>query len=198
MTASVVDLSDVVVRFDGRTVLGPVTLRIMPGERWVTLGPNGSGKTTLLSIVGARRQPSSGTARVLELKFGRGDVRTLHDEMVGWLWSQGVRKLWLTTEAGTRAEHFYLLDLEGIRRHRNLNRRRRIKNLVQLNRTLGRYLRPADKIRFLNYYLGRSFSSPADKRVWVARVLRQSKRLDRLRDLKMSAVAIGGQAAHES
>lgn len=81
MTASVVDLSDVVVRFDGRTVLGPVTLRIMPGERWVTLGPNGSGKTTLLSIVGARRQPSSGTARVLGLKFGRGDVRTLHDEI---------------------------------------------------------------------------------------------------------------------
>jgi UDP-glucose:(heptosyl)LPS alpha-1,3-glucosyltransferase len=102
------------------------------------------------------------------------------------------------SDAAGGAEHFYLLDLEGIRRHRNLNRRRRIKNLVQLNRTLGRYLRPADKIRFLKYYLGRSFSNPADKRVWIARVLRQSKRLDRLRDLKMSAVAMRGQAAHES
>lgn len=39
---------------------------------------------------------------------GRGYGRTLHDEMVAWLWSQGLGKLWLTTESGTRAEHFYL------------------------------------------------------------------------------------------
>src|SRR5215475_8191143 len=38
-------------------------------------------------------------------------------------------------------EQLYLLDLEGIRRYRKLNRRRQIKNLVQLNRTLGKYLR---------------------------------------------------------
>jgi UDP-glucose:(heptosyl)LPS alpha-1,3-glucosyltransferase len=102
------------------------------------------------------------------------------------------------SDAAGGAEHFYLLDLEGIRRHRNLNRRRRIKNLVQLNRTLGRYLRPADKIRFLEHYLGPSLSNPTDKRAWVARVLRQSKRLDRLRGLTLSTVAIRGHAAHES
>jgi len=81
MTTLLVDLLDVVVRFDGRPVLGPLTLRITPGERWVVLGPNGCGKTTLLSIVGARRQPSSGTAQVLGLTFGGGDIRTLHDEI---------------------------------------------------------------------------------------------------------------------
>ena len=57
---SVVELHDVVVRIDGRVVLGPISLRIDAGERWVLIGPNGGGKTTLLSIVGARRQPSSG------------------------------------------------------------------------------------------------------------------------------------------
>ncbi|TAN55899.1 MAG: GNAT family N-acetyltransferase, partial [Betaproteobacteria bacterium] len=38
---------------------------------------------------------------------GRGHGRRLHDAMVAWLWSSGLRRLWLTTEAGTRAQHFY-------------------------------------------------------------------------------------------
>jgi GNAT superfamily N-acetyltransferase len=37
----------------------------------------------------------------------RGYGRLLHDTMVAWLWSQGLDRLWLTTEAGTRAQHFY-------------------------------------------------------------------------------------------
>jgi GNAT superfamily N-acetyltransferase len=37
----------------------------------------------------------------------RGFGRRLHDEMVDWLWSQGLQHLWLTTEPGTRAERFY-------------------------------------------------------------------------------------------
>jgi GNAT superfamily N-acetyltransferase len=31
----------------------------------------------------------------------------LHDEMIKWLWGQGVEALWLTTAPGTRAERFY-------------------------------------------------------------------------------------------
>ena len=34
---------------------------------------------------------------------GRGHGRRLHDAMVSWLWSQGLDRLWLTTEGGTRA-----------------------------------------------------------------------------------------------
>ncbi|MEZ5501051.1 MAG: GNAT family N-acetyltransferase [Steroidobacteraceae bacterium] len=37
----------------------------------------------------------------------RGYGRLLHDEMVSWLWSQGLERLWLTTEPGTRAQGFY-------------------------------------------------------------------------------------------
>jgi iron complex transport system ATP-binding protein len=76
-----VELRDVVVRIDGSTVLGPVSLSVLSGQRWVLLGPNGCGKTTLLTVVGARRQPSSGTARVLGLTLGRGDVRSLHPDI---------------------------------------------------------------------------------------------------------------------
>jgi ribosomal protein S18 acetylase RimI-like enzyme len=38
---------------------------------------------------------------------GRGHGRRLHDEMVGWLFSQGVRRLWLGTAPNTRAQRFY-------------------------------------------------------------------------------------------
>lgn len=38
---------------------------------------------------------------------GRGFGRQLHDQMVSWLWLQGLQRLWLTTDPGTRAERFY-------------------------------------------------------------------------------------------
>lgn len=38
---------------------------------------------------------------------GRGIGRQLHDEMVAWLWRQGLDRLHLCTEPGTRAEGFY-------------------------------------------------------------------------------------------
>jgi iron complex transport system ATP-binding protein len=74
-----------VVRFEevevrvavGGRLLGPVSLRVRPGERWVLMGPNGSGKTTLLSVAGAWRQPSSGRAWVLGAALGAQDVREL-------------------------------------------------------------------------------------------------------------------------
>lgn len=38
---------------------------------------------------------------------GRGYGRELHAAMISWLWRQGLERLWLTTEPGTRAERFY-------------------------------------------------------------------------------------------
>jgi len=38
---------------------------------------------------------------------GRGQGRRLHDVMVRWLFAAGLKRLWLTTSAGTRAERFY-------------------------------------------------------------------------------------------
>ena len=37
----------------------------------------------------------------------RGYGRLLHDTMLDWLWSQGLARLWLTTEPNTRAQRFY-------------------------------------------------------------------------------------------
>jgi GNAT superfamily N-acetyltransferase len=38
---------------------------------------------------------------------GRCHGRRLHDTMLGWLWSRGLRRLWLSTDPGTRAQRFY-------------------------------------------------------------------------------------------
>ncbi|HET7238646.1 MAG TPA: GNAT family N-acetyltransferase [Terrimicrobiaceae bacterium] len=38
---------------------------------------------------------------------GRGYGRTLHEAMVEWLFSQGVARIWLSTDPGTRAQRFY-------------------------------------------------------------------------------------------
>jgi iron complex transport system ATP-binding protein len=73
--SAVVEFDRVTVRIAGRQVLGPVSLDIDAGQRWVLLGPNGGGKTTLLSVIGARLHPTSGTARVLGHTYGRADMR---------------------------------------------------------------------------------------------------------------------------
>lgn len=39
---------------------------------------------------------------------GLGYGKVLHSTMVHWLWSLGLKRLWLTTGPGTRAERFYL------------------------------------------------------------------------------------------
>lgn len=42
-------------------------------------------------------------------KYERREIgRSLHDVMVEWLFEMGSEPLWLTTEAGTRAERFYI------------------------------------------------------------------------------------------
>ncbi len=74
---------------------------------------------------------------------------------------------------------FYLLDLEGIRRFRHLGERRRVKNLVQLNRTMGRMLSNTKKIYFLKIYLDGIFSDGTIKREWIRRIIKVSEREDR-------------------
>jgi serine/threonine protein kinase len=76
------------------------------------------------------------------------------------------------------AELFYLLDLEGTRRYSDLNLRRKVKNIVQLNHTLGRLLRRTEKMYFLKVYLDSSFASKRIKRRWVTAVIEQSRRRD--------------------
>lgn len=77
----VLDLRDVTLRRDGRTLVGPVTWQVELDERWVVLGPNGAGKTSLLRIASALEYPSSGTAVILGEQLGRTEVTELRSRV---------------------------------------------------------------------------------------------------------------------
>lgn len=89
-----------------------------------------------------------------------------------------------------QADCFFLLDLEGIRKYRRLSDRRRIKNLVQLNRTFGRHARRTEKMYFLARYMSSSFDDRRRKRLWSATILRRSSSLDRKKLAAKIATAI--------
>jgi tRNA A-37 threonylcarbamoyl transferase component Bud32 len=76
------------------------------------------------------------------------------------------------------SESFFLLDLEGIRRCRWLSWRRRVKNLVQLNRSLGLYMRRIDKYVFAKSYLSDFIGGRRQKRRWITAVLKRSGQKD--------------------
>jgi hypothetical protein len=73
---------------------------------------------------------------------------------------------------------FFLLDLEGVRRYSRLSKKRRLKNLVQLHRTLGRYVRRHEKLFFLKTYLGPESRNRGRKRRLISKVLRQTRRVE--------------------
>ena len=72
--SDVLELVDVSVVRDGRSLVDKVSWAIAEGERWVILGPNGAGKTTLLNIASSYLFPTSGTVQILGQKLGHVDV----------------------------------------------------------------------------------------------------------------------------
>lgn len=55
-------LDDIVVSFDGFTVLDHLSLEVARGELRFLIGPNGAGKTTLLDLISGKTRPVSGKA----------------------------------------------------------------------------------------------------------------------------------------
>jgi iron complex transport system ATP-binding protein len=84
LRSEVLRLVDVSFVRDNRTILAPLTWKVVAGQRWVVLGANGSGKTTLLRIAAMYEHPSSGDVRVLGERLGRTDVRVLR-RRIGYL-----------------------------------------------------------------------------------------------------------------
>lgn len=89
----------------------PTSLR--PGDaRWMLAG-DGRGWVCEVdgSIVGFAMADRSGAnvyALFVEPAYeGRGIGRILHDTMMDWFFTAGVKSVWLSTDPGTRAERLY-------------------------------------------------------------------------------------------
>ena len=69
---SAIDVSKLVKKFHGQTVLHGIDLQVNEGEVVAIIGPSGSGKTTLLRSINLLEQPESGTIRVGDITIDAG------------------------------------------------------------------------------------------------------------------------------
>jgi ABC-2 type transport system ATP-binding protein len=65
--ATVVEVDNLVKRYDGRTVVDGISFQVEEGEVFVIVGPNGAGKTTTVESIAGLRRPDDGAVRVLGL-----------------------------------------------------------------------------------------------------------------------------------
>ena len=70
----VLQVENVTVVRDGKTILGTIDWQVNENERWVILGPNGAGKSTLFALCSSQIHPTSGTVHILGSRLGAVDV----------------------------------------------------------------------------------------------------------------------------
>jgi hypothetical protein len=105
------------------------------------------------------------------------EVRRLHD---AGLFTRDLQETNLMLEQLSDGLKIYFVDLEDFRRTRRVSKRRRMINLIHLDRSIGRFVGRADRLRFLYGYLG-GRPTRHDARKIVARLGRIRYSLDRRR-----------------
>lgn len=69
-----IEMKDVVVRYDDKFILNGLNWSVKPGEHWKISGPNGAGKSTLLSLVsGDNPQAYANEISLFGIKRGSGE-----------------------------------------------------------------------------------------------------------------------------
>ncbi|NQU43302.1 ATP-binding cassette domain-containing protein, partial [bacterium] len=72
---TLVELMQAQVQRDGRTLLGPLDMRIEADEFWGIVGPNGAGKSTLLKVLAGALSLTSGTIHFSNCDSPRSWIR---------------------------------------------------------------------------------------------------------------------------
>ena len=83
-TGALVGLRDIGVSYDAKETwaLRSLNVAVLPGERWVVLGPNGCGKTTFVQLITGYLHPTVGDLSILGARLGRGvDWRLLRKRL---------------------------------------------------------------------------------------------------------------------
>ena len=63
MSAPLLELENITIRFGGLTAVSEVSLRVGEGELIGLIGPNGAGKTTVFNMITGVYQPTEGKIR---------------------------------------------------------------------------------------------------------------------------------------
>jgi iron complex transport system ATP-binding protein len=116
---TVLTLENVTVRRGAATILGPISLTLKAGQRWVILGPNGAGKSTLLQLLATRIFPTTGSVQILDKNIGRVDLSELRtriglvaaDSTAGIPDDENVRDVVLTAAYGISGRWNEIYDL---------------------------------------------------------------------------------------
>jgi hypothetical protein len=102
-------------------------------------------------------------------------IRRLHD---AGLYTLDMQETNLILEAAGDEVRIYFLDLEDFRIAWHVGWKRRLRNLVQLDRSIGRFASRSRRLRFLYSYLGDK-PPHAEARTLIQRILEEKLRLDR-------------------
>lgn len=104
------------------------------------------------------------------------EIRRLH---AAGLYSSDLQETNLMLEEGRQGQlGIYFVDLDGFRRIHPLPWRRRRRNLVQLDRSVGRFMSRAARLKFLYAYLGGRPAHDEARRI-VTGLLRERRRKER-------------------
>jgi len=77
MADAIVELENITVHYQNKKVLGPITLKINPGDFWGVVGPNGAGKSTLIKVIAGLQHVSDGNVMVFRNSLNNGSARSV-------------------------------------------------------------------------------------------------------------------------
>jgi hypothetical protein len=103
------------------------------------------------------------------------ELRRLHDAEI---YTRDLQETNIMVEQHGDALRFYFLDLEDFRRASIVSPRRRMLNLVHLDRSIGRFISRAGRLDFMYAYLGRQLNRAARRKA-VAEFLQLKRAVER-------------------
>jgi tRNA A-37 threonylcarbamoyl transferase component Bud32 len=118
------------------------------------------------------------------------EIRRLHD---AGLFTSDLQETNMMLEEVDGETRIYFVDLDGFRRLRKVAWRLRERNLVQLDRSLGRFFKRSARLRFLYAYLGEK-PERRKARELVTSLLERRQREDRRRETRTA----GGHVRRDS
>jgi tRNA A-37 threonylcarbamoyl transferase component Bud32 len=104
-----------------------------------------------------------------------GCVRRLHD---AGLFTSDLQETNLMLDQADGTVRIHFVDLDGFRRLARVSWKRRRRNLVQLDRSVGRFMTRSERLRFLRVYLGPRWDRPVVRKL-VERLMLERERKER-------------------